>query len=263
MPTLTRKPLSWFKTDPNQPRKHFDAAELQALGNSLKIKQLQPVVARSDGTLEIGERRYRAAGEVGVKELDVIITDEELSETEIRIYQLMENIHRVELSDPEKCSACEELVQLNPGWTNKDLATRLNLTVGTITKYRSAYRCIPQVKQALDEGRIGITAVYEISRAEPAQQADLLTRHVAGLSRDGLSAHIRKQKKAATPQIRTKRIACPLPSGVSITASGQELSLDDFIEALGEAQKEARKAREQGLDSRTFGAVMKDKARKR
>jgi hypothetical protein len=46
-----------------------------------------------------------------------------------------------------------------------------------------------------------------------------------------------------------------------ITASGAELSLDDFIEALGAALKEAKKALEQGLDSKTFAAVVRDKAR--
>jgi len=39
------------------------------------------------------------------------------------------------------------------------------------------------------------------------------------------------------------------------------LSLDDIIEALTEAQKEARKAREQRLDAKTFSAVMRDKAK--
>ena len=44
--------------------------------------------------------------------------------------------------------------------------------------------------------------------------------------------------------------------------SGAELSLDELIEALAEAQKEARKAREQGLDAKTLAAVLKDKAKK-
>ena len=41
------------------------------------------------------------------------------------------------------------------------------------------------------------------------------------------------------------------------------MSLDDLIESLGEAQKEAKKAREQGLDAKTFQAVMKEKSKKR
>ena len=40
---LTTKPLSWFKANPNQPRKEFSDAELRSLGASLKSQgQLQP-----------------------------------------------------------------------------------------------------------------------------------------------------------------------------------------------------------------------------
>ena len=35
MPALQIKPLSWLKPDRNQPRKHFDEAELRLLGESL------------------------------------------------------------------------------------------------------------------------------------------------------------------------------------------------------------------------------------
>ncbi len=91
--------------------------------------------------------------------------------------------------------------------------------------------------------------MYEISRVPAEQQAELLRLKLSGASRDGLAERIRKQKREATPQVRVKRIACPLPSGVSIVASGAELSLDDLIEALGEALKEAKKAREQALNA--------------
>ena len=89
----------------------------------------------------------------------------------------------------------------------------------------------------------------------------MLRLKLSGTSRDGLAEHVRKQKRDAAPQVRVKRIACPRPSGVGIVVTGEELSLDDLIEALVEAQKEAKKAREQGLDAKTFSAVMKDKAK--
>ena len=65
MATLTNKPLNWFKVA-RQARQHFDEAELRQLGESLKVKQLQPVVARPDGLLIAGERRLRAARLVGL-----------------------------------------------------------------------------------------------------------------------------------------------------------------------------------------------------
>jgi len=74
MPQLATKPLSWFKANP-QVRKAFDDAELRALGESLRVRQLQPVLAKPDGTLIAGERRYRAAKLVGLESLQVIITD--------------------------------------------------------------------------------------------------------------------------------------------------------------------------------------------
>ena len=49
--------------------------------------------------------------------------------------------------------------------------------------------------------------------------------------------------------------------GVSVSVTGKDVSLDDLIEALGDAQKEARKAREQKLDVKTWQRVMRDKSR--
>jgi ParB family transcriptional regulator, chromosome partitioning protein len=261
MPVLATKPLNWFKVAP-QARRHFDEAELRQLGESLKVKQLQPVLAREDWTLMAGERRYRAAKLVGLAELLAVITDEPLTETQIKVIQLTENLHRSDLRDSEKWRACEELLRLNPGWSNKELAAHLKLGESTVTKYLSPSRCIPEVQEALEAGRLGVTAVYEISRAPADQQAELLQLKLSGTSRDGLADRVRKQKNQSVPQVRVKRIACPLPSGASVVVSGAELSLDDLIEALGEAQKEARKAREQGLDARTWQSVMRDKAKK-
>ena len=109
---------------------------------------------------------------------------------------------------------------------------------------------------------MGITTCYELSRASGEEQSELLQLQQSGASRDALAERIRKKKRADTSAVRAKRIMCPLSSGISIAVSGKGLTLDDLIEALGDAQKEAKKAREQGLDAKTFGAVMKDKSRK-
>ena len=148
------KPLNWLKVS-RQARRHFDEEELRQLGESLKVKQLQPIVARPDGTIIAGERRYRAAMLVGLKELMVILSEEPLTETQIRVFQLMENIHRADLRDGEKFRACEELVRLNPHWTNQDLSSHLHLSESTITKYLSPARCIKDVQDALEEGGSG------------------------------------------------------------------------------------------------------------
>lgn len=198
-----------------------------------------------------------------MKELQVIITDKPLTESEIRIIQLVENLQRADLRDGEKRRAFEELHRLNPGWNNKDLAQHLKLSESTVTKYASASRCSKEVQDALDDGRIGITTAYEISRVAADQQAVLLQQKLAGVSRDGLAERVRKQKRAGTPQVRAKRLSCPLPSGVCIVVSGPELSLDEYIEELATAIRELKRARDLGYTAKTFTAAMKDKACKR
>ncbi|MGL5094485.1 MAG: ParB/RepB/Spo0J family partition protein, partial [Planctomycetia bacterium] len=199
----------------------------------------------------------------GLPSLLAIITDEPLSETQIKVVQLSENVHRADLTEAEKYRACEELLRLNPGWSNKDLAAHLKLSEPTVTKYLAPGRAIPEVRQALEAGQVGITTVYEIAKAPPESQARLLRMSLAGESRDGLARQIRAAKRQPAPQSRVKRILCPLPSGISVSVSGAELSLDDVHTAIGELQREIRKACDQGLDAKTFSAVLKDKASKK
>lgn len=114
MPEVLKKPPAVLRPDPGQPRKQFPEAELRELGESMRVRQLQPVMARPDGTLIAGERRLRAAQLVGLPTIDVIVVDEPLSETQLRVLQLTENVHRADLSEGEKYRACAELLRLNP-----------------------------------------------------------------------------------------------------------------------------------------------------
>src|SRR5437868_15454344 len=121
MPQLAIKPLAFFKTNP-QVRKSFDESDLRRLGESLKVKQLQPVLCQPDGTLIAGERRYRAAKLVGLAMLEVKIADEPLSDSQIRLWQLVENMLREDLKPIEQVDGLEELARLNPQMNNTDLA---------------------------------------------------------------------------------------------------------------------------------------------
>ena len=67
--------------NPQQPRVHFDEAELEGLAASIKsVGVLQPIVVRADGdqyVLVAGERRCRAARLAGLTEIPAIIRDNE------------------------------------------------------------------------------------------------------------------------------------------------------------------------------------------
>ena len=97
-----------------QPRKHFDDAELQRLGQSLKVAQRQPikVIEISDQAhryeLVDGERRWRAAKLAGIPQLSAIvvkITDARYQFTD----SLISNFSRQDLSPLEKAEALLEL----------------------------------------------------------------------------------------------------------------------------------------------------------
>jgi hypothetical protein len=96
-----------------------------------------------------------------------------------------------------------------------------------------------------------------------AEQAVLLAAKLSGASRDELESRGRKARNGGTPSVRVARVRCQMPSGVMVTLAGEGdgMTLDDVIETLVELLKAARKANEEGLDSKTFQAVLKDKAK--
>ena len=102
-------PISKIKPNKNQPRKEFNELKMEELKNSIKEKGiLQPIAVREikKGNYEIiaGERRYRAAKEIGLKNIPVYILSIN-SESEMMEYALIENIQRVDLDPIEESEA--------------------------------------------------------------------------------------------------------------------------------------------------------------
>jgi ParB family chromosome partitioning protein len=262
MSTLQMKPLSWFKLDPNQPRKHFNEADLRHLGESLKVKHLQPVLCQPDGTIIAGERRYRAAMLVGLETLEVKIADEQLSDSQRRLWQLTENIQRKNLTGYEMWMGCAELMCMNPGWEMKSLAEALKLDPSSVTRILSPSRCTAAWQEALKDGRVGISDCYAASKLPEKDQAEMLALKRSGASRDAIEQAGRKKRTGNTPTVKVSRLKVPLPSGVTVQISGLAITLDDAIEATQDALKAMKKAREEGLDSKTAQAVFRGKSEK-
>lgn len=263
-PLHTRRPVEWFKPDPKQPRKHFDDDEDRRLGEDMRAHgQYRPAGALPDGTLLYGGRQLRAARLVGLKELEVKIYDQPLTETQIRLMQWSENELRAALSDPEKSDFCAELLRLNPGWTQKDLAAHLRVSEATITHLMAVFKTIPAVQDAYRGGRLSRTDVYGISKAsDPREQHALLAARLSGQLRNGQELHrqARRSRSGGMPAVRLSRVRIALPGGASIVVSGKELSMAEVVDLLAESLKEARKAAEQ-FDIKTFQSMMRDKSK--
>jgi ParB family transcriptional regulator, chromosome partitioning protein len=261
--TLTSKPLDFFKPDPGNPRKSFMPEDLRELHDSLCKKQLVPLLAKADGTIIDGWRRWSAAKLDGKPErLDVIITDEPLTPAQIKEIQLVTALHRADLKPYEQFLGCQDWLALNPGATARDLAARIDRDPSMLVRILSLAKCVQPVQQAAAEGRLGPSEWYAISKAPESEQQALLAAKLAGASRDQLEQRGRKLRSNEAPGSKVNRLKIPLGAqGRSVTIAGSDLSMDDAIEILQETLKCARKAQGENLDGKTWAQVMKQKAK--
>lgn len=131
-------PLKKVQADPNQPRKQFDADKLRSLSDSIRkhgIKQPLSVTKLPDGNFMLldGERRYRAAEILGLKEVPIII-EEPKTETERLLIQFnIQQMHE-EWSPIEKAHALIELSKAL-GMSLSETCRSLNLAKSESDRY--------------------------------------------------------------------------------------------------------------------------------
>jgi ParB/RepB/Spo0J family partition protein len=257
------RPLDWFKPDADQLGRHSDPEKVRLRGLNMQAHgQLQPVGATEDGRLIFGHGRWLAAKAVGIKTLEVKLFPASLSDTQFSLIRAAENLQRNELNGHEKWRLCADLMSDNASWQLKDLAEHLHLDPSMVTRLLSPSKCITAWQEALSAGKVGISDCYAASKLNESEQSELLRLKLSGASRDAIEQAGRRKRTPAAATVRLSRIKAMLPSGVVIVASGEGLTLDDLIQSFGDALREAKKAREQGLDARTFQAVLRDKAKK-
>ena len=259
---FVRKPASWAKRGPNARSNLGDEAKARALARSRAKCQITPLIARSDGLLIDGDRTIwglELEGMLSV-ELDFIITDEHVTPEQIRVMQANSAMHREPLSDFDKALVMRDTLVANPGMTKKQMAEEVfDSDPSLVTRYESLFDCLPQVQDAAKAGKLGVSDWYVISKS--SDQLETLRSKLGGATRDDLQRQVRKERVAGKPAVRASKTKICLGGGVTVTISGSAVSLDEAIDALSEAIKEAKKARDQSLDIRTFAAVMRDRAK--
>jgi ParB family transcriptional regulator, chromosome partitioning protein len=139
----------------SQPRKHFDESKLQELAESIKEKGiLEPLIVRrvAEGyELIVGERRWRAAQKIGLREVPVLVRDvEDRDALEI---SLIENLQREDLNPIEEAEAFKRLTEefhISQG----ELSTRVGKDRTTITNALRLLKLPQEVKNQLLQNRI-------------------------------------------------------------------------------------------------------------
>ena len=104
--------INLIKANNEQPRKSFDEEKINNLAQSISEHGIiQPLVLNKEGefySIVAGERRWRAAKMVGLKEVPAIIM--ELSDRDILEISLIENIQRQDLNPIEEALAYRKLL---------------------------------------------------------------------------------------------------------------------------------------------------------
>jgi ParB/RepB/Spo0J family partition protein len=262
-PTHAVKPLDFFVNGDNVRDIVIDDI-LRDLNRSLREGQVQPVgtIAHGDkGKLIYGFRRFAAALLGGVPTLSTLIYPPTMTLTQIRIAQATENLQRVDLSDPDIYRLCKELMELNPEWQRKELAAHLNKHASTITHYLSPDDLIPEALKAFMDRQFGFSVAYAI--ANSPDQLAMLSLKRSGATRDDMKRNSRRQRngngKAAS--VTAKSIPLVLSNGLTITFKAEGITLSMVLDAVPDIRKELADAIKDDHDAKTFGALMKKRAR--
>ena len=127
--TLKRVPIDRINPNPDQPRRRFAQTALDELAASIREKGvIQPLIVRPDPNrpdayqIVAGERRWRAAQQVQLHELPVVIRD--FDDIEVLEIAIIENVQRADLNAMEEAQGYRQLID-RFGHTQEKLAQAL------------------------------------------------------------------------------------------------------------------------------------------
>lgn len=257
---VVKKPVAWLKKNPANQRSGNDPG-LAMLRESIKVWGiLVPLLVTAEGLVIDGHRRLLVENELGEKEVPVIITNRMLSDTEIALIMWTHNENRAEFRPYDKWMFCVRLMSGNATWQLQDLAAALHLDPSMVTRLLSPSKCIEAVKDALRDGKLGISDCYAISKLPPDQQAGLLDLKLSGASRDQIELAGRRNRNGRAASVKLSRVKIAMPRGATVVISGNELSMAEVVELLSEVLKEAKKSAET-FDVKTWVKMMADKSK--
>ena len=147
--------INLIKSNESQPRKSFDDEKIMELAESIKSNGIiQPLILRKDKDEYIivaGERRWRAAKYIGIKEIPAVIMD--LTENQILEISLIENIQREDLNSIEEAIAYKKLIT-DFDLTQEQLSKRIGKSRVAITNTMRLLNLSEDVQQYIIEGVI-------------------------------------------------------------------------------------------------------------
>ena len=147
--------INLIKSNEGQPRKSFDDEKILELAESIKSNGIiQPLILKKvddEYIIVAGERRWRAAKAIGLKEVPAIVMN--LTEKQVLEISLIENIQREDLNSIEEALAYKKLIS-DFNLTQEELSKRIGKSRVTITNTLRLLNLSEDVQQYIIEGVI-------------------------------------------------------------------------------------------------------------
>jgi ParB family chromosome partitioning protein len=192
--SLKSIPIRQIAPNPFQPREEFDADDLAELQESLKASGLlQPVTVRrrpgKEGfELIAGERRLRAATNLGWKEIPAII--KEIDDRTILTLALVENLQRSDLNPIEEGEGYHRLSK-DFGLTQQEIADTVGKDRTTVANMVRLLQLPGPVRKLLQEGHLTMGHAKVLLGIDDHEQIGTLAAEIV---RDGLTVREVEQR---------------------------------------------------------------------
>jgi len=144
-----------IQKNPYQPRKEFDKEKLDELAQSIKENGIiQPIIVRQSPVIgyEIlaGERRYRASLLAGLRSIPAVV--KQLSDQEMMVQSIIENLQRENLNPIEEARAYESLVE--KGFTHAEIADKMGKSRPYISNSIRLLSLPEQILSEVENGKL-------------------------------------------------------------------------------------------------------------
>jgi ParB family chromosome partitioning protein len=210
-------PIEHLRTNPRNPRKNFDEAELEDLTASIREKGiLQPILVRPlQGLAEpyeiiAGERRWRAAQRAGLHEVPIVAV--EADDRQALELAIIENVQRSDLNALEEAAGYQKL-SADYGYSQQDLAKVIGKSRSHVANTLRLLKLPVRAQSLLKDGSISAGhARALLGCADPDALAERIVAE--GLTVRDVERIVQKQdapRSIAYNDRRSERTDCPSP----------------------------------------------------
>ena len=230
-------PLEEIRANPDQPRR--DVGDLTELIASIREKGiLEPLLVRPRGQgyeVVAGERRYRAAIEVGLDEVPCIVR--EATDAEVMELALIENLQRKDLSALEEADGLAVLRDTFR-YTHEEMAQRLGKSRSSLTEALSLASIPGVVREACRRADISSKSLLlqVVRRADTEKMLALVDQLASGSKTRDEARRLAKapaRRRPGRPKNFVFKFQPPSsPVRLSLQFKKADASKQDVIEAL-------------------------------